>query len=252
MGCRFHIVTEDEANAHVIGSLEQGRGGWVHTVNLDILRLLVTDSDFRETCSGVDLSVADGMPPVWASKLQGTPLPERVAGSSMVTTLTGEAATAGRSVYFLGGNPGAAEAAIEVLKEKFPELEVAGVECPDFGFEKDEEGMKAMSKRLANSGADIVYIALGVPKQEKLIAELRNVLPKAWWIGIGISFSYVSGDVKRAPALIRSLGLEWVYRMAQEPKRLVQRYLVEDLPFAGRLFASALAARVSGNSGGGC
>jgi len=168
----------------------------------------------------------------------------------MITTLTGAAADSDRSVYFLGGNPGSAEAAVEVLLKKFPNLKVAGIACPEFGFENDVQGMMAMRKRLTDSQADIVYIALGVPKQERLIAEMREhgILPKAWWVGIGISFSYVAGQVKRAPKFVRVIGMEWAYRMAQEPSRLVKRYLIHDLPFAARLFASALAARMRNGS----
>jgi N-acetylglucosaminyldiphosphoundecaprenol N-acetyl-beta-D-mannosaminyltransferase len=186
------------------------------------------------------------MPLVWASRILGTPFPERVAGSSLIRTLTAAAAGAGRSVYFLGGAPGTAKAAAEVLTRACPDLTVAGTACPEFGFEKDERRVEAIGRDLAAARPDIVFAALGSPKQERLIARLRPLLPKAWWLGVGISLSYVCDHVRRAPPLVRALGLEWLYRLLQEPGRLAKRYLLEDLPFALRLFGAAIAGRVRG------
>jgi N-acetylglucosaminyldiphosphoundecaprenol N-acetyl-beta-D-mannosaminyltransferase len=95
------------------------------------------------------------------------------------------------------------------------------------------------------SGADLVFVCLGAPKQEALIELLRRDLPGAWFLGLGISFGFVSGEVRRAPLRVQNLGLEWVHRMVQEPERLVRRYLVDGIPFAGRLLLHALRRRVA-------
>ena len=96
---------------------------------------------------------------------------------------------------------------------------------------------------------DLVFVGLGFPKQERLIQELRPVAPSAWFIGVGISFSYVAGDVRRAPEAIQRLGLEWVHRLAQEPRRLFGRYLLRDVPFALRMFRASLLTRFRARSG---
>jgi N-acetylglucosaminyldiphosphoundecaprenol N-acetyl-beta-D-mannosaminyltransferase len=115
-----------------------------------------------------------------------------------------------------------------------------GTECPPFGFEHDQEEVTAMRKRLEEAQPDIVYVALGSPKQERLIQEIRSQLPKAWWIGIGISFSFITGDVARAPKWIQTCGLEWVHRLVQEPRRLFRRYIIDGLPFAVGLMAQSV------------
>lgn len=240
-GVPLHALTLAGAADHIIAALNAGRGGWVVTPNLDILRRLVKDRGFADLCARATLRLADGMPLVWASRLQRTPLPERVAGSDLIWTLTARAAAAGRSVYFLGGNPGAADGAARELRRRHPGLRIAGVESPPLGFESCGPYMDGLRRRLAAASPDIVYVALGSPKQERVIDILRADLPRAWFLGIGISFSFVTGEVRRAPRLMRRLGLEWAHRLAQEPRRLAKRYLVDGLPFAAVLIARAAA-----------
>lgn len=239
MGVPIDSVTERQAIDHILDSIDAGKGGWVITPNLDILRKLVVEREFAALCEGSTLRLADGMPLIWAAKLRGTPLPERVAGSDLIWSLTEGAANKGRTVFLLGGNPGAADAAAQVFRSRYPSIRIAGTECPGMGFEKDATYMMRLEARLKELKPDIVYVALGAPKQERLIALLRPVLPAAWFLGIGISFSFVSGEVKRAPNWMRRIGLEWFHRMLQEPKRLGKRYLVDGLPFAARLFATS-------------
>lgn len=161
----------------------------------------------------------------------------------MIYSLTAAAAEAGLSVFFLGGNPGAADRTAAILSERNSGLKVAGTLCPPIGFEKDEKQMEAIRSRLIATEPGIVYVGLGFPKQERLIQQLRADLPRAWFLGIGISFSFVSGEVKRAPIYMQRLGLEWFHRLTQEPGRLFKRYLVHGLPFAGRLFIRSIGDR---------
>lgn len=224
---------------YIAGALNEGRGGWVITPNLDILRRFVVDAEFRDLCASAELRLADGMPLVWASRLQRTPLPERAAGSDLIDHLCERAARDGRSVYFLGGNPGSADAAATTLRGRFPALRVAATECPPIGFESDGAYMQGLSKRLAVARPDIVLVALGCPKQERLIVRLRPLLPAAWFLGIGVTFSFVSGEIRRAPVWMRRSGLEWVHRLSQEPSRLAKRYLLHGVPFALRLLGDS-------------
>jgi len=193
--------------------------------------------NFGALVAEADLVVADGMPLVWASKLQGTPLPERVAGSNLISTLSKAAAERGRSVYLIGGAPGTAEGAARVLQSRYPNLKIAGYYYPPLGFEHDPKEMANIIANLAASKADIIYIALGSPKQERLIARLRPILPQAWWMGVGNSFSFLCGDVRRAPRWMQKVGLEWSHRLLQEPRRLFKRYIVVGIPFAARLLS---------------
>lgn len=242
-GLSVHALTEAQCVEHALRELEAGRGGRIATINLDILRRCAQDEAARALVSDADLRVADGMPLVWAARLQGMRMPERVTGSNLITSLSVAAGQAGRSVFLLGGEPGAAEAAAEALRRRAPGLRIAGVHSPPFGFESDETEMARICKALREVRPDIVYVALGFPKQERLIGRIRGEAPNAWWMGVGISFSFLSGHVKRAPVWMQRLGLEWVHRLWQEPGRLARRYLVDDAPFAAGLLIRSVVRR---------
>ncbi len=243
-GLRILNVREDECVRLVIDACAGGTGGWLLTPNLDILRRTFVDPDIRSLCEKADVVVADGMPLIWASHLQGTPLVERVAGANLISSMSEAAAARGLKVYLLGGVTGAADGAARVLTARSPNLQIVGTYCPPFGFERDDAEIQRIETAVRASGADIVFVALGFPKSERLIQRIRHARPHAWWIGVGISLSFLNGDVKRAPKWMQGVGLEWVHRLSQEPRRLARRYLIEDLPFAGRLFGRALVNRI--------
>lgn len=213
------------------------------TPNLDHLRRADTDGEFRQMLSEAEVVVADGMPLIWASRLQGTPLPERVAGSSLVWSLAEAACKAGRSLYLLGGDPGVAALASSVLVERYPGLRIAGTDCPEVGFDKNPGRIDEVVKKILEAQPDIVYVGLGSPKQERLIRQVRVGLPHVWWLGVGISLSFIAGEVRRASGWVQKMGLEWLHRLLQEPGRLGKRYLVHGLPFAVRLLATAALHR---------
>ena len=244
MGVTLHALTQKQCVDHILDQSQAGHGGWVITPNLDHLRRLVRDASTRELYSGADLMVADGMPLIWASRLRGTPLPERVAGSDLTNTLPAEDAKRGRSVYLLGGAGDAAKKAADVLMQRHPDLNIAGIHVPAYGFEKDPSQMAALENALLAAQPDIVLVALGSPKQEVLIKHLREKLPGTWWLGIGISFSFVCGDVQRAPRWIQKLGLEWMHRLMQEPKRLFRRYVIDGIPFGIALLTNSFWSRM--------
>jgi len=244
-GQPIHQVTQAQAIDHIMASLAAGAGGWVLTPNLDIHRRLCRDREFSDLCRGATLRLADGMPLIWASRLRGTPLPERVAGSDLMVPLAARAAREGRSVFLLGGNPGAADGAAAKLVEQSPGVRIAGTECPPFGFEGDEAYLEGLRARLLGSLPDIIFVGLGSPKQERLIRDLRQFLPRAWFLGVGITLSFVAGEVRRAPVWMRKCGLEWSHRLIQEPRRLGRRYLVDGAPAACMLFWAAFLERLT-------
>lgn len=247
-GIHFHAVTESQCVTHVMQQLGRGCGGWIVTANLDHLRRLQNGSHYARVIRDADLVVADGMPIIWAAAIQGTPLPERVAGSDLVSSLAEGASSHGRSVFLLGGDPGVAEAAARVLMQRNGGLRIAGWHYPQAGFEQVPEEVELMRRKLANTRPDIVYVALGSPKQEMLIERSRDLLPAAWWIGVGISFSYLAGTVRQPPQWLRRVGGEWVLRLMQEPRRMAVRYLVRGIPFALWLFGQSIWRRLTGGA----
>lgn len=230
-GMRIHVITREQTVTHLIHSSLRNVGGWIVTPNLDILRRHTKSPSFRNLVASATLSVADGMPLVWASRVMGRPLPERVNGTDLMVDVCEAAAAAGKSVFFLGGNHGSAEKTIEVMKGQFPDLNVTGSHCPEFGFENNIENVAAIADVLSEAKPDIIFVGLGSPKQDVLISQLRLTLPSVWWLGVGISFSFIAGELPRAPEWAKKSGLEWLYRLISEPKRLAKRYLVQGLPF---------------------
>ncbi len=238
-GVQIHAITEAQCVEHIFHELDTGRGGCVVTHNLDHLRRLEKDRSFAALSASASLVLADGMPLIWASRLVGQPLPQRVTGSNLVSSLSAAAAQRGRSIFLLGGAPGTAHAAACVLRQRHPTLSIAGVACPPVGFDSDSQYVTRLVSTLTAADPDIIFVALGSPKQEQLIHRLHRQLPDAWWLGVGISFSFLCGHVRRAPRWMRRVGLEWAHRLAQEPWRLGRRYLLEGLPFGIRLLASS-------------
>lgn len=244
MGLDLCRNTRREVLDRIFRRMARGRGGWVVTPNLDFLRRFVRDPGMRDLYASADVSVADGMPLVWASRLQGHPVPERIAGSSLVWDLAERAADAGRSLYLLGGAPGTAESAAAELQRQWPSLKITGAESPMFDAPPSDGQVRGVLSRLEADPPDLILVALGSPKQEWLMRALRPHLPHTWMVGVGVSFSFVTGEIRRAPTWMQKAGLEWLHRLVQEPHRLARRYLLQDAPFAVRLFGRALVRRL--------
>jgi len=248
-GVPVDVVTESEAIAHILSALEKGRGGVVATPNIDHLRLFEQSQEIRHAYENADLSLADGMPLVWASRLRGTPLPERVAGSDLTVSLAAAASKEGRSIYLLGGNPGVAEDAGRKLTKANPELKIAGAHCPPYEFEQDAEEMRLTERLLAESGPpDIVYVGVSFPRSLQISHTLHKEFPNTWFLGIGISLSFISGEVSRAPDWMANNGLEWLHRIWKEPRRLGRRYLIHGVPYGLRMLRRAFWARITGSN----
>jgi N-acetylglucosaminyldiphosphoundecaprenol N-acetyl-beta-D-mannosaminyltransferase len=236
-------LTERDVITSVRDGWAQGHGGSIITVNVDIARAVARQPALAELVGTGSLVVADGMPLVWAARVGGQALPERVTGSSLVYSLSEAAAADGRSVFLLGGAEGVPDRAAEALRTRFPGLRIAGTESPPFGFDRTEEGVKWAVDAVVTAAPDLVFVGLGFPKQEKLISRLRQAWPPAWHLACGGGITMAAGVTPRASDTMQRLGLEWVHRLALEPRRLARRYLRDDLPFALALMSRAVVAR---------
>jgi N-acetylglucosaminyldiphosphoundecaprenol N-acetyl-beta-D-mannosaminyltransferase len=248
-GLTFDLLSEAEIIRYVINESRAGHGGRIVTPNIDILRQVRKSAEARALVQQATLTVPDGMPLIWAAKIRGEPLIERITGSSLIFTLTEAAAQTGLSVYVLGGAPGVPEAAAENLVRRYQGLKVAGTDSPPFGFDKSPTGVTTIRERLLDAAPNIVYVGLGFPKQERIISELAPVMPSVWFIGCGAAIPFAAGRVPRAPVWMQRLSLEWVHRLAIEPRRLSKRYLLHDLPYGLSLMASAIVDRIAAIGG---
>jgi N-acetylglucosaminyldiphosphoundecaprenol N-acetyl-beta-D-mannosaminyltransferase len=242
-GFDFSSLTEEQVIAYIIRESLAGHGGWVATPNVDICQKSSADPVMRRLLRGATLLVPDGMPLIWAARLAGSPLPERVSGSSLIGTLSCAAAAAGLSIYLLGGSSGVPEKAALALIRRYPGLQVAGADAPRLGFEKSSAEVSAIRNRIRAAHPDIVFVGLGFPKQERLITQLAADFPRTWFVGCGAAIPFAAGTLSRAPAWMQERGLEWLYRLFKEPRRLFRRYLVDDVPYALMLLADSLAQR---------
>jgi N-acetylglucosaminyldiphosphoundecaprenol N-acetyl-beta-D-mannosaminyltransferase len=173
-----------------------------------------------------DILYADGASIVLASWLLGSPIAERVPGGELIEAICKEAAKEGRSVYLLGGLPGAALKASQLLSARYPGLRIAGTNCPEFGFENRPEDSQQVVNAILEAKPDILVVCLGVPKQEIWAAENSASLGVSLIFPGGAVFDTLAGLRKRAPVWARSTGTEWLYRLVMEPKRLWRRYLL--------------------------
>jgi N-acetylglucosaminyldiphosphoundecaprenol N-acetyl-beta-D-mannosaminyltransferase len=232
LGTLVDNLTLAETADLICDMVDQGAPySYVVTPNVDHIMRLRRVAEFRDAYRQAALAVPDGVPLLWASRFLGRPLKGRVNGTDLFELLAARAAAKGYRVFLLGGNPGTAERSAQVLKSRHPDLGVAGTFCPPFGFEKDEGQITGIQARVRDAGADILLVGLGSPKQEMWMHRHGGGCGVAVAIGVGISFSLVGGEIARAPAWMQSSGLEWLWRLAMEPRRLWKRYLVDDLPF---------------------
>ena len=196
------------------------------SVNAQAVLIAEESKLFAEILNLSALSIADGMSIVIASRLLGTPLHERVAGVDLVEELCKLCALEGLSVYFVGGRPGAASRTAEILVQRYAGLIVAGVDCPSYGFEIIPDENEQVLQRIRTAAPDLLFVALGTPKQEYWTARHRSELNVAVAIPVGAAFEMIAGLVPRAPRWLQSIAMEWLFRLVLEPRRLWRRYLI--------------------------
>lgn len=198
----------------------------VVTPNAQHIVLLESDADLQDAYARADMVVADGASLVLASRLLGEKLRARVAGVDLFERLCAKAAELRLRVFLLGGRPSSAELAAASLKRQFPNLIVAGTCCPPLGFEGNERDLHAVDETIRAAHPDVVFVALGAPKQECWMERHGRRSGAPVLIGVGGSFEIVGGVLRRAPRFLQRLGCEWLYRLLLEPRRLWKRYLI--------------------------
>lgn len=236
-------VTFDGALDAIEALVRDKRGGTVFTPNVDHVVIADEDERFRAAYAQVSLSLADGMPVLWASRLLKRPLPEKVSGSDLILPLTRRAAERGWRVHLLGGGDGVAERVKVRLERDIAGINIVGTSSPRVNVDAPLD-MAAVDAVRATK-PDLVFVAFGAPKQEIWSEQARAALSPAVLIGVGGSFDFLVGEQKRAPEWMSRSGLEWLYRLGSDPKRLWRRYLLRDPKFAV-IVARELRARAHG------
>jgi exopolysaccharide biosynthesis WecB/TagA/CpsF family protein len=244
-GLQFDKITEAELIGRVGAEIAAGRGGTIVTPNVDICRRTRREPASRALVLDASLVVPDGVPLLWAARLAGDPLTQRIAGADLIFSLSRAADAGSWPVFVLGGmpgadgQPGAAELAASNLAGRFADLKIVGAYSPPERFDAAAGDIGELLGLLAASQPRLVFVGLGFPKQELLISRLRAVLPQAWFVACGAAIPFAAGQVTRAPLWLQRIGMEWTYRLLHEPRRLFRRYLAEDLPFALMLLAGS-------------
>ncbi len=234
LGIPFDNVTTAQTIEAVEKMVESREPHYLATANVDFLVQARHDVELRRILLDANLVLCDGTPLVWASRLLGNPLPERVAGSDLVPLLIQIAEKKNYRVFFLGASPESAAAAVENLQKKHPRLTIAGRYSPPFQslLEMDHDEIK---RRIQEAKPDLLFVSFGCPKQEKWISMHYRSLGVPVSVGVGATIDFLAGKMKRAPKLMQKTGTEWIFRIAQEPRRLLRRYLSGLWWFSGEI-----------------
>lgn len=215
LGVKIDKVTVESATDKIFEMLKEDRNHTVFTPNSEIIYMAYKDPDFCNILNSADMLTADGIGVVYASKILKNPLSERAGGYDIACKVIEHIAETGDRLYLFGGKPGVAELAAEKLKNKYPFINIVGTR--NGYFSPEENG--AIVDGINESGADIVFVCLGAPMQEKWIFENREKLSCRVMMGIGGSIDVFAEVAQRAPEKWQKLGLEWLYRLSKEPKR---------------------------------
>ncbi len=222
-GLDYHAVDMEQTLDYLEQVMAMRQPSYAVTANLNYAMLCVKNPRLAAFTEKAALTLCDGMPVLWRSRLNSIKLPERVAGADLIYRLTERCAEKKLRVYFYGGSDGIAERAAKRLKELYPKLVVAGVQCPPFRACSSEE-VKSQIARIKQAKPDLLLVALGQPKGEYWIEDHLEELDVPLTIQLGASFDFVAGNATRAPKLMQRLGLEWLHRTIKDPKRLAPRY----------------------------
>lgn len=231
LNAHFDPLTLSQTVDAIFRLIGAGQRGWLCTVNVAILMMMRTDARLQSFVDRAALVVADGQPLVWCTHWFGKPLPERVTGVDLVDALCERAAREGMGIYLLGATGDIVATVAQKLRNRHANLLV---EYADGYFTKGDASVRA--NKIRASGARILLVGMGVPRQEIFIEEQWDHLGVGMAIGIGGSFDVLAGMRSRAPAWVQKIGMEWFFRTAQEPRRLFLRYLVTNTKFIWLVF----------------
>jgi N-acetylglucosaminyldiphosphoundecaprenol N-acetyl-beta-D-mannosaminyltransferase len=222
--------------------IDSGSGGYVCAANVYTIVTGRKEGGFRRVVNGAAMVTPDGMPLVWLSRWQGFRATRRVYGPDLLLAACEDSVRRGWRHFFYGGDEGVAELLAHRLTERFPGLAVAGTRTPPFRPQTAEERARDID-RIRDSRADIVWVGLGTPKQERWMAEMVDELPGAVLIGVGAAFDFHAGVKRQAPRWMQRSGLEWLFRLCSEPRRLWRRYLLGNPYFVGLIVLQAIGLR---------
>lgn len=226
-------LTFAEAKEKVDELIQEEGFHYVVTPNSDIVVKMQDDPELKGICDNADLILTDGQIVVNISKRLGNPIKERVCMTDFVWDVFDLAVEKNYKVFLFGGKEEVLAKATENIKKKVPELNIVDSYSPPFGFEKNEGTLSEANERIRKSGADILIVFLGCPKQEKFIATNKDKYQVPISITMGGCVDFMAGGVKRAPLWMQKVGLEWFFRFLQEPKRMWHRYFVDDIRIFG-------------------
>jgi len=226
----LNVKIDNFSAIEVLSSLEQGV---VLTPNVDHLMKLQKDSEFRRVYESADHKLCDSQILLYASHFLGTPLQEKISGSDFFPAFCKfHRHNLDIKVFLLGGTDEAVEKAKMLMNGEIGRQIITGAYSPPFGFEDDEQECLAIIERIKQSGATVLAVGVGAPKQEKWIYKYKQCLPMIKiFMAIGATINFEAGLICRAPKWMSNLGIEWFYRLLSEPQRLWKRYLLDDLPF---------------------
>jgi N-acetylglucosaminyldiphosphoundecaprenol N-acetyl-beta-D-mannosaminyltransferase len=236
-------ISFQECVATIEGHIRERRKTYVVTPNVDHIVKLESDPEFVQCYNSAGLVVADGAPLIFASRLLGTPLKERIAGSDLFCALCERSAQHKYSLFFLGGMDGVATTAMDVLRQQYPGINVVGTYSPPFGFDKNQQENEKIISLINDQKPDILFVGVGAPKQEKWIYHNLRHLDVHVALGTGAAFDFAAKSIKRAPRSFRNLHMEWFWRFLHEPTRLFKRYFVDSAEFLPILFRQMRQAR---------
>ena len=243
MNTEIDNLTMKETLLKIDELIKEKKNAYVVTPNVDHIIQLERGGELVEAYKHADLIITDGKPLIWISKLYGTPIKEKISGSDLFPRLCKLAAKRGYKMFFLGAAEGVAAKAAENLKKRFPGLQVVGTYSPPKGFENNDVEMGKIKAMIKSSQPHILIVALGCPKQEFFIHRNKEDLGVPLSLGLGASLDFEAGYIKRAPKWMADHGLEWLYRITQDPKRLAKRYFIDDI----KIINLAIKYRKKGN-----
>lgn len=229
MNTEIDNLTMDEALQAIDKIIQKDKNAYVVTPNVDHIVHLETNKELQQIYQDADLILTDGKPLLWISRFYKTPIKEKVSGSDLFPKLCEMAAQKKYKMFFLGAAEGVAAKAAENLTKRYPKLQVVGTYSPPYGFENDEAEIKKIIQIVVKEKPHILIVGLGCPKQEKFIFKYRDKLKVPISLGLGASLDFEAGNVKRAPKWMRNCGLEWLFRITQDPKRMFKRYIINDM-----------------------
>lgn len=229
MNTEIDNLTMDETLDAIDSLIKEDNCSYVVTPNVDHIVQLEKDEELKRVYENASLILTDGKPLIWISNWYKTPIKEKISGSDLFPRVCELAAKKGYTMYLLGAAEGVADKAAKNLMDKYKGMNIVGTYSPPFGFEKDKVELKKIERQIQEVHPDILIVGLGCPKQEKYMYHHCKELDVPISFGLGASIDFEAGNIKRAPRWMSEHGLEWLYRITQDPKRLAKRYLVDDM-----------------------